>query len=71
MSTPSLQQVQNVLFKECSYYCELISNPKQFSRVLHIATQNAVGRLGKLVLAGHIDEVVDTIETNVRHISEF
>jgi hypothetical protein len=24
--------------------------------------------MGKLVLSGHIDEVVDTIETNIRHI---
>jgi len=23
--------------------------------------------MGKLVVAGHIDEVVDTIETNIRH----
>src|SRR6266404_4851401 len=39
------------LFKECSHYCELISNPKQFSRVLHIAMQNAVGRRGVSVIA--------------------
>jgi len=24
--------------------------------------------MGKLVLSGHIGEVVDTIETNIRHI---
>src|ERR1700730_3815772 len=40
-----------VLFKECSHYCELISNPKQFTRVLHIAMQNAVGRRGVSVIA--------------------
>jgi len=40
-----------ILFKECSHYCELISNPKQFSRVLHIAMQNAVGRRGVSVIA--------------------
>jgi pyruvate dehydrogenase (quinone) len=40
-----------ILFKECSHYCELISNPKQFTRVLHIAMQNAVGRGGVSVIA--------------------
>src|ERR1700733_5687419 len=40
-----------ILFKECSHYCELISNPKQFSRVLHIAMQNAVGKRGVGVIA--------------------
>jgi pyruvate dehydrogenase (quinone) len=39
------------LFKECSHYCELVSNPKQFSRMLHIAMQNAVGRRGVSVIA--------------------
>ncbi|MGC1647008.1 MAG: pyruvate dehydrogenase [Candidatus Sulfotelmatobacter sp.] len=39
-----------ILFKECSHYCELISNPKQFERVLHIATQNAVGKGGVSVI---------------------
>ena len=44
------------LFKECSYYCELISNPKQFERVLHSAMQNAVGLggVGVIVLPGDI-----------------
>src|SRR6202049_4182859 len=40
-----------ILFKECSHYCEMVSNPKQFSRVLHIAMQNAVGRRGVSVIA--------------------
>src|SRR6202142_2326883 len=35
-----------ILFKECSHYCELISNPQQFARVFHIATQSAVGKGG-------------------------
>lgn len=44
------------LFKECSHYCELISNPKQFERVLHQAMQNAVGLggVGVIVLPGDI-----------------
>jgi pyruvate dehydrogenase (quinone) len=39
-----------ILFKECSHYCELISNPKQFGRVLHIAMQSAVGKGGVSVI---------------------
>lgn len=44
------------LFKECSHYCELISNPKQVSRILHNAMQNAVGRggVGVIVLPGDV-----------------
>ena len=40
-----------ILFKECSHYCELISNPKQFERVLHIAMQSAIGKGGVSVIA--------------------
>ena len=45
-----------ILFKECSHYCELISNPLQMQRVLHIAMQNAVGKGGVsvIVLPGDI-----------------
>jgi pyruvate dehydrogenase (quinone) len=39
------------LFQECSYYCELISNPAQFERVLHIAMQHAIGQGGVSVIA--------------------
>jgi pyruvate dehydrogenase (quinone) len=39
------------LFQECSYYCELISNPAQFERVLHIAMQHAIGKSGVAVIA--------------------
>lgn len=38
------------LFRECSHYCELISNPKQVERVLHVAMQSAVGRGGVSVV---------------------
>jgi len=39
------------LFQECSYYCELISNPAQFERVLHIAMQHAIGKSGVAMIA--------------------
>jgi|HubBroStandDraft_4_1064222.scaffolds.fasta_scaffold36003_2 pyruvate dehydrogenase (quinone) len=44
------------LFKECSHYCELISNTAQFERVLHIAMQSALGKggVGVIVLPGDV-----------------
>jgi pyruvate dehydrogenase (quinone) len=39
------------LFQECSHYCELITNPAQFERVLHIAMQSAIGKGGVGVVA--------------------
>jgi pyruvate dehydrogenase (quinone) len=35
------------LFQECSHYCEMITNPAQFERVLHIAMQSAIGKGGR------------------------
>ncbi len=45
-----------ILFKECSHYCEAIWNPKQFERVLHIAMQSALGKggVGVIVLPGDV-----------------
>src|SRR5260370_1549296 len=45
-----------ILFKECSHYCELISNPRQMPRVLHIAMQSAAGKggVGVIVLPGDV-----------------
>jgi pyruvate dehydrogenase (quinone) len=38
------------LFKECSHYCELISEPSQMPRTLEIATRESVGRRGVAVV---------------------
>ncbi len=38
------------LFRECSHYCEVISNPAQMPRVLQIAMQTAVSRRGVAVV---------------------
>ena len=38
------------LFQECSHYCEIVTNPAQFERVLHIAMQNAIGQGGVAVI---------------------
>src|SRR5208283_1126490 len=44
------------LFRECSHYCELISNPRQAPRVLQSAIQHAVSKRGVsvVVLPGDI-----------------
>jgi pyruvate dehydrogenase (quinone) len=39
------------MFQECSYYCELISNPKQMPRTLQIAMQTAMSKQGVAVVA--------------------
>ncbi|MDT0319842.1 MULTISPECIES: pyruvate dehydrogenase [unclassified Streptomyces] len=39
------------LFRECSHYCELISNRRQMPRVLQTAVQHAIGRGGVSVVA--------------------
>ncbi|MER7534046.1 pyruvate dehydrogenase [Streptomyces sp. NPDC097704] len=39
------------LFRECSHYSELISNPKQMPRLLNTAIQHAVGRSGVSVVS--------------------
>src|SRR5712692_10928492 len=38
------------LFRECSHYCELVSHPRQFPRVLQTAMQHAVTRRGVSVV---------------------
>src|SRR5258706_705166 len=38
------------LFRECSHYCELISNPRQAPRVLQTAVQHAVSKRGVSVI---------------------
>jgi pyruvate dehydrogenase (quinone) len=39
------------LFKDCSHYCELVSQPEQMPRVLEIAIQTALARQGVSVIA--------------------
>lgn len=38
------------LFKECSHYCELVSNPEQFPQVLAIAMRTAILKRGVAVI---------------------
>ena len=39
-----------MLFKECSYYCELVSDPENLPRILGIAMRTAVARRGVAVV---------------------
>jgi len=39
-----------ILFQECSHYCELISTPDQIPRALEVAIREAVGKRGVSVL---------------------
>src|SRR6202789_2248017 len=58
------------LFQECSHYCELISNPAQFERVLHIAMQSAIGQggVGVIVLPGDVGSADFTPEAMPRSL---
>jgi pyruvate dehydrogenase (quinone) len=38
------------LFRECSHYCELVSNPRQMPRILEIAIREAVAKRGVSVV---------------------
>src|SRR3954453_10811753 len=38
------------LFRECSHYCELVSNPRQAPRVIQSAVQHAVSKRGVAVV---------------------
>jgi pyruvate dehydrogenase (quinone) len=39
-----------ILFKECSHYCELVSSPNRMPRALEIAIREAVGKRGVSVI---------------------
>lgn len=40
----------NILFKECSHFCEVVNSPEQMPRLLHIAMQTAISKRGVAVL---------------------
>ena len=56
------------LFRECSHYCELVSHPRQFPRVLQSAMQHAVSRRGVsvVVLPGDV-AAMDAPSETVAH----
>ncbi len=40
----------NILFKECSHFCEVVYSPEQMPRLLNIAIQTAISKRGVAVL---------------------
>lgn len=56
-----------LLFKECSHYCELVSHPAQMPRTLEIAIQTALAKRGVavIVLPGDI-ALSDAVNTDRR-----
>src|ERR1700739_2494280 len=56
------------LFRECSHYCELVSNPRQMPRVLQTAMQHAVSKRGVsvIVLSGDVAALEVPSETFAR-----
>jgi len=43
------------LFKDCGYYCELVSQPEQMPRILGIAMRTALGKRGVAVVVIPVD----------------
>jgi pyruvate dehydrogenase (quinone) len=56
-----------IVFRECSHYCELVSSPQQIPRILEIAIQTALSRRGVsvIVLPGDI-ALQEAIESKPR-----
>ncbi len=53
------------LFRECSHYCELVSDPAQMPRTLEIAIRHAVGDRGVSVIVIPGDVALREIQTEV------
>src|SRR6266852_8257829 len=51
-----------VLFKECSYYCQLVSTPAQMPRALEIAMTTAIGQRGVAVIVLPGDVALESAE---------
>lgn len=50
---------------------DVLTDPNALSLPSHITAKEVEGfalAMGKLVLSGHIEEVVDTLEANIRHV---
>ena len=56
-----------ILFKECSHYCELVSNPGQLPQVLERAMRTAVARKGVAVVIIPGDVALAELKAKVPH----
>jgi pyruvate dehydrogenase (quinone) len=57
-----------ILFKECSHFCELISSPSQMPRILEIAIQTALSKRGVAVVVLPGDIALLNAEKDERRI---
>src|SRR6266851_4139562 len=51
-----------VLFKECSYYCQLVSTPEQMPRAIESAITHAIGQRGVAVIVLPGDVALESAE---------
>ena len=51
-----------ILFRECSHYCELVANPAQMPRTLEIAMQTAITKRGVAVIVVPGDVALKDVE---------
>lgn len=58
-----------LLFKECSHYCELVSNPSQMPRTLEIAIQTALSKRGVAVVVLPGDVALLDAENDDRRVN--
>jgi pyruvate dehydrogenase (quinone) len=58
-----------LLFKECSHYCELVSNPSQMPRTLEIAIQTALSKRGVAVVVLPGDVALLNAENDDRRVN--
>ncbi len=58
-----------LLFKECSHYCDLVSNPSQMPRTLEIAIQTALSKRGVAVVVLPGDIALQTAENDDRRVN--
>lgn len=58
-----------LLFKECSHYCELVSSPNQMPRILEIAIQTALSKRGVAVVVLPGDIALLNAEEDERRVN--
>ena len=54
-----------ILFKECSHYCELVSNPRQLPQILERAIRTAIARKGVAVVIVPGDVALEELKAEV------
>jgi pyruvate dehydrogenase (quinone) len=58
-----------LLFKECSHFCELVSHPSQMPRILETAIQTAIAKKGVAVIVIPGDIALSDVVTEERRVT--